>query len=124
MGIFVSGGIGEAEVVELKDIVAGFGVGTSVANAKCIDFALDIIEKEGLPCAKRGKRGGKKQVYRSRGAIEEGKDEMRLAKEAPPEDMEPLLKPMIVKGKIVDEFSFSLEEARARVQEQLKSVKL
>ncbi|NQE45759.1 putative nicotinate phosphoribosyltransferase [ANME-1 cluster archaeon GoMg2] len=124
VGIFVSGGIGEAEVVELKDIVAGFGVGTSVANAKCIDFALDIIEKEGWPCAKRGKRGGKKQVYRSRGVIEEGKDEMKLAKEAPPEDMEPLLKPMIVKGKIVDEFSFSREEARARVQEQLKRVKL
>jgi len=124
VGIFVSGGIDEEEVVELRDVVAGFGVGTSVANAKCIDFALDIIEKEGEPCAKRGKRGGKKQVYRRKGVVEEGEDEIRLAKEAPPNDMESLLKPMILKGKIVEDFSFSLEEARKRVLEQLKSVEL
>lgn len=126
VGIFVSGGIDEEEVVALKEVVAGFGVGTSVSNAKCIDFALDIIEKEGEPCAKRGKRGGKKQVYRRKGVIEAGKEEIRLAKEAPPEDIdiEPLLKPMILKGKIVEDFSFSLEEARRRVQEQLKSVML
>jgi len=122
VGIFVSGGIDEEEVVALKEVVAGFGVGTSVSNAKCIDFALDIIEREGEPCAKRGKRGGKKQVYRRKGVIEEGKDEIRMAKEAPPEDMESLLKPMILKGKIVKDFSFSLEEARKRVLEQLKSV--
>ncbi|MGB2727764.1 MAG: nicotinate phosphoribosyltransferase [Halobacteriota archaeon] len=122
VGIFVSGGIDEEEVVALKDVVAGFGVGTSVSNARCIDFALDIIEREGEPCAKRGKRGGKKQVYRRKGVIEAGKDEIRMAKEAPPEDMESLLKPMILKGKIVKDFSFSLEEARRRVQEQLNSV--
>jgi nicotinate phosphoribosyltransferase len=122
VGIFVSGGIDEAEVAELRDVVAGFGVGTSVANAKCIDFALDIIEKEGEPCAKRGKRGGKKQVYRRKGVIEEERDEIRLAKGAPPKDMVPLLKPMILGGKIVEDFSFSLAEARRRVLEQLKSV--
>lgn len=123
VGIFISGGIDEEEVIALKDIVAGFGVGTSVANARCIDFALDIIEREGEPCAKRGKRGGKKQVYRRKGVIEEDKDEIRLATEAPPMDMEPLLKPMILKGKINDGFSFSLEEARKRVMEQLRIIK-
>lgn len=124
VGIFISGGIDEEEVVELRDVVAGFGVGTSVANAKSIDFALDIIEREGEPCAKRGKRGGKKQVYRRKGVIEAGKDEIRLVKEASPEDMEPLLKPMILKGKIVNDFSFSLEEARRKVLEQLKVVEV
>jgi nicotinate phosphoribosyltransferase len=124
VGIFISGGIDEEDVLALRDIVAGFGVGTSVANARCIDFALDIIEREGEPCAKRGKRGGKKQVYRRRGVIEEGKDEIRLATEAPPEDMEPLLKPMMLKGNINEGFSFSLEEARRRVLEQLKRVDL
>ena len=124
VGIFISGGIDEEEVVALRDLVVGFGVGTSVANARCIDLALDIIEKEGEPCAKRGKRGGKKQVYRKKGVIEEGKDVMRLATEAPPEDMEPLLKPMMLGGKIVEDFSFSLDEARRRVLEQLKSVTL
>ncbi|MDI6811611.1 MAG: nicotinate phosphoribosyltransferase, partial [archaeon] len=115
VGIFISGGIDEEEVIALRDIVSGFGVGTSVANARCIDFALDIIEREGEPCAKRGKRGGKKQVYRRKGVIEEGTDEIRLATEAPPKDMEPLLKPMILKGKINEDFSFSLEEGRGRV---------
>jgi len=124
VGIFVSGGIDEAEVIALKDLVAGFGVGTSVSNAHCIDFALDIIEKEGEPCAKRGKRGGKKQVYRRKGVVEEGKDDIRLANEVPPEDMEPLLKPMIIGGKIVEDFPFSLEEARKKVLEQLKEVEL
>ncbi|RZN38811.1 MAG: nicotinate phosphoribosyltransferase [Methanophagales archaeon ANME-1-THS] len=124
VGIFVSGGIDEDEVLALRDIVTGFGVGTSVANARCIDLALDIIEKEGEPCAKRGKRGGKKQVYRRKGVIKEGEDVIRLANEAPPKDMEPLLKPMVLGGKIVEDFSFSLEEARKRVLEQLQYITL
>jgi len=49
VGIFVSGGINEEDVIELGDVVAGFG-----GNKRC------IIEKEREPCAKRGKRGGKK----------------------------------------------------------------
>ena len=123
VGIFVSGGIDEAEVLALRDIVSGFGVGTSVANARCIDFALDIVECEGKPAAKRGKRGGKKQVYRSKGAIEEGKDVITLAGEeaqALDGDMEPLLKPMIRGGEIVAEFSFEVEDARERVKAQLR----
>ncbi len=122
VGIFVSGGIDEEEVLALRGSVAGFGVGTSVSNARCIDFALDITEKEGEPCAKRGKRGGKKQVYRGKGLDEVTTDEMKLAKELPPENKESLLKPMILKGKIVEDFSFSLEEARKRVLEQLNNV--
>ena len=121
VGIFVSGGIDEAEVLALRGLVAGFGVGTSVANARCIDFALDIVEREGKPSAKRGKRGGKKQVYRSRGIIGEGKDVITLAGEgAPGGDMEPLLEPMIIGGEIVAGFSFSVEEARERVKAQLQ----
>jgi len=123
VGIFVSGGIDEAEVLALRDIVSGFGVGTSVANARCIDFALDIVECEGKPAAKRGKRGGKKQVYRSKGAIEEGKDVITLAGEeaqALDGDMEPLLKPMIRGGEIVAEFSFEVEDAREHVKAQLR----
>jgi nicotinate phosphoribosyltransferase len=124
VGIFVSGGMDEDDISALKDLVVGFGVGTRVANALCVDFALDIIEREGVPCAKRGKRGGRKQVYRKKGIIEEGKDEIRLAQEVPLEDMEPLLKPMIQNGEIAGTFSFSLDEARSRVKEQLKHAKL
>ena len=63
-------------------------------------------------------------MYRQNGVIKEERDEIRLAKEASPKDMdmEPLLKPMILGGKIVEDFSFSLAEARRKVLEQLKDV--
>ncbi|HIH69274.1 nicotinate phosphoribosyltransferase [Methermicoccus shengliensis] len=70
VGIFVSGSMDEHSVAELADIVDGFGVGTSVSAAPPIDFALDIVEKEGVPCAKRGKWGGRKQVWRNWDTLE------------------------------------------------------
>lgn len=62
--LIVSGGLDEEDILELKVITDGFGVGTSISNAKTIDFALDIIEIEGQPLAKRGKKSGRKQVLR------------------------------------------------------------
>jgi nicotinate phosphoribosyltransferase len=61
--LIASGGLGEEEVQALRDVVDGFGVGTSLSNAPTIDYALDIVEVEGVPFAKRGKRSGRKQVY-------------------------------------------------------------
>lgn len=63
--IFVSGGINEnqTELLSLPE-VDGFGIGTSISNSPVIDFALDIVEKEGVPVAKRGKLGGKKSYWR------------------------------------------------------------
>jgi len=114
VGIFLSGGMDEPQISELKDIVNGFGVGSSVAAAKPIDFALDIVEREGVPCAKRGKYGGKKQVYRNWTTL---KGKMELESNQPPPDMDPLLKPILIQGKIV--YSQTLEEARERVLKQL-----
>jgi len=63
--IFVSGGLNEESVKVLSEAGAeAFGVGTSVSNAPTVDFALDIVEIEGKPVAKRGKLGGKKQLWR------------------------------------------------------------
>jgi nicotinate phosphoribosyltransferase len=63
--IFVSGGLNEESVKKLSEAGAdGFGVGTSVSNASTIDFALDIVEADGKSVAKRGKLGGRKQVWR------------------------------------------------------------
>jgi nicotinate phosphoribosyltransferase len=61
--LIASGGLGEEEVRALRDAVDGFGVGTCLSNAPTIDFALDIVEVEGVPFAKRGKWSGRKQVY-------------------------------------------------------------
>jgi len=61
--LIASGGLGEEEVRTLRDVVDGFGVGTSLSNAPTVDYALDIVEMEGVPFAKRGKWSGRKQVY-------------------------------------------------------------
>lgn len=63
--IFVSGGLDDQTVAELARAGAdGFGVGTWISNAPVIDFAMDVVQKAGHPVAKRGKLGGKKQVWR------------------------------------------------------------
>jgi nicotinate phosphoribosyltransferase len=60
--IYVSGGLNEESIKRLYEGgTRGFGVGTSISNAPTID-ALDIVEKEGRPEAKRGKLSGRKQV--------------------------------------------------------------
>ncbi len=63
--IFVSGGLSEKNIRRLKEAGArGFGVGTSISNAPTIDFAMDIVAIGTQPVAKKGKFGGRKQVYR------------------------------------------------------------
>ncbi|MEW6409164.1 MAG: nicotinate phosphoribosyltransferase [Nitrospirota bacterium] len=62
--IFVSGGINEEDIVRLNPVVDAYGIGTSISNAPVIDFAMDIIEVEGKPLAKRGKWSGSKSVLR------------------------------------------------------------
>ncbi|HEY4705546.1 MAG TPA: nicotinate phosphoribosyltransferase, partial [Thermoplasmata archaeon] len=58
--IYVSGGLDEASIPALAAAGAdGFGVGTALSNAPSVDFAMDIVEREGKPAAKRGKFGGR-----------------------------------------------------------------
>ncbi|MCX5885777.1 MAG: nicotinate phosphoribosyltransferase, partial [Proteobacteria bacterium] len=62
--LFVSGGLDEDDIVRLNPVVDGYGIGTSVSNAKVVDFAMDIVEIEDKPIAKRGKMSGSKRVLR------------------------------------------------------------
>jgi len=63
--IFVSGGLDEHSVGRYARAGAdGFGVGSAVSSAQAVDFAMDIVEIEGRPVAKRGKLSWKKQVWR------------------------------------------------------------
>jgi len=65
--IFVSGGIKYENIDELIEAGAdGFGVGTGLSNAPTVDFAMDIVVKEGRPFAKRGKIAGRKYLFRCR----------------------------------------------------------
>jgi nicotinate phosphoribosyltransferase len=61
---YVSGGIKEEDIPVLNPVVDGYGIGTSISNAPVIDYAMDIMEVEGKPIAKRGKWSGSKRVLR------------------------------------------------------------
>ncbi len=61
--IFISGGLDEDVMPILNEVADAYGVGTAIGNAPVLDFALDIVEIEGEPVAKRGKRSGAKQLY-------------------------------------------------------------
>jgi nicotinate phosphoribosyltransferase len=62
--IYVSGGLDEKRILSLNPLVDAYGVGTSISNARVIDLAMDIVEIEGKPLAKRGKMSGSKSVLR------------------------------------------------------------
>jgi nicotinate phosphoribosyltransferase len=61
---YVSGGIKESDIETLNPVVDGYGIGTSISNAPVIDYAMDIMDVEGKPIAKRGKWSGRKSVLR------------------------------------------------------------
>jgi nicotinate phosphoribosyltransferase len=59
---YVSGGISEEDIPVLNPVVHGYGIGTSISNASVVDFAMDLVEIDGKPMAKRGKWSGSKRV--------------------------------------------------------------
>ena len=125
--IYVSGGLNEDSVKTLSAAGAeGFGVGTSVSSGSTIDFAMDITEKQGKPCAKRGKIGGKKQVWRCQKCQT---DVLQSFKQRQPRCPKcggktiPMLQPLVKNGKIVANLP-KPKEIRQYVLEQLERFSL
>ncbi|MEM2897034.1 MAG: nicotinate phosphoribosyltransferase [Candidatus Bathyarchaeia archaeon] len=123
--IYVSGGINEENIEKLcKAGAEGFGIGTSVSNAPAVDFAMDIVEMEGKLCAKRGKLGGKKQVWRCHDCMLDIVQLDKLPRPKCPkchDKTEPLLKPIVLNGKIVAELP-SVDEIRNHVLRQIEKI--
>ncbi|MDO8588679.1 MAG: nicotinate phosphoribosyltransferase [Armatimonadota bacterium] len=119
--IFVSGGIDEEKIIELNPAVDGYGVGTAISSASVIDLAMDIVEIEGKPVAKRGKKSGVKQVLRctqcgeSRLTIEGGDYDRECSCGGAPRE---LLTHVIRGGKLLRPLP-SVHETRDYVIEQL-----
>lgn len=113
--IFVSGGLDENSIQNLT-YADGFGVGTSISNAPTINFALDIVEIKGRPFTKRGKKSGRKQVWRSGNNYTVTLWNQKSRGEA-------LIKPLVKKGKIVSEPK-TPRELRSYVLKQLKGLEL
>lgn len=121
--IFVSGGVNDKNMKELVLAgVDGFGVGTSLSNAPTIDFAMDIVEVEGKPVAKRGKLGGGKKVLRCEKCLEiaVAVREFKKCKRCG-ERVTPALQPLVKDGKIAIEFP-SPDVIRDRVLRQLQKI--
>lgn len=125
--IFVSGGLDEDSVRALGEAGAeAFGVGTSVSNAPTVDFALDIVELEGRPLAKRGKLGGRKQVWRCPRCLTDTVLRLEASRPECPSckgETEPMLKPLIKDGKIVARLP-KPKEIRRYVLRQLERLSL
>jgi nicotinate phosphoribosyltransferase len=98
--IVASGGVDEYEILRLNPVADSYGVGTSIANAPVLNFALDIMEIEGRPMAKRGKWSGAKDVLRKRGSL----DTVVVPAGAPAPAGGPwdaMLKPLLTQGRVV-----------------------
>jgi len=114
--IFVSGGINEKSIEELVDVVDGFGVGTYLSNAPTVDYAMDIVEVEGKPLAKRGKYSGRKEVFR--------KDvlEYYVHPYGSEESGEKMLKKYVENGEIIGKLP-TVKEIREYVLSQLEKIR-
>jgi nicotinate phosphoribosyltransferase len=111
--IFLSGGVTRKDVILYRHCVDAFGIGGAIANAPVTDFGMDIVEINGKPKAKRGKRSGIKQVYR----MPDGRHQVLPVTSPVPSGGSPLIERCIDKGRIVR--TTDMQEARERVQEQL-----
>ncbi len=121
--LLVSGGIDENKILELNEVVDAYGVGTAISNAPVLDFALDIVAIEGQPIAKRGKRSGKKMVYR----CPRCQHTLVLPHGWPivpacdcQQQYENLLTPLLVDGKLIAKYP-GITEIRQHVLNQLQS---
>ncbi len=125
--IVVSGGLDEHNILPLAEAGAdAFGVGTSVTNAPVLNLAMDIVDVEGKPAAKRGKFGGRKDVWRCDDCLEYVVEP--AGEESPNcpecgERTEKALEPLIRDGEIVRDLP-SPDDIRDRVLNQLKKLEL
>ncbi len=123
--IIASGGIDEYQIPGLNPVADGYGVGTSIANAPVLNFALDIMEIEGRPMAKRGKWSGAKDVLRGAGC----RTTVVVPAGRPPAPCpcggrwDPLLKPLITGGRVARDLP-PPRTVREHVLEQIGRVSL
>ncbi len=123
--IIASGGVNDKNITELvKAGVDGFGIGTALSNAPTIDFAMDIVELKGKPVAKRGKLGGRKQVWRCSKCLTDVVLPANAHASKCPScggKTSELLVPLLKRGNMVDK-ELGVDLIRKRVMEQLKKL--
>ncbi len=125
VGIFLSGGLDEWDILKYNEFANAYGIGTSISNAHVVDFAMDIVEVDGELRSKRGKMSGRKQVYRCHRC--KNSQILPLGKEPQPcacrEIPRPMLEELVAAGKIVTELP-EPRDIRSFVLEQLANYEL
>jgi len=123
--LIASGGIDEYQIPRLNPLVDAYGVGTAIASAPVLNFALDIMEIEGQPMAKRGKRSGSKLVFRCRACWQTVVTPAHkpLSRCVCGGELESLLKPLVSAGRLVRDLP-PPRTIREHVLEQLRHVSL
>lgn len=123
--LYASGGIDEEDILRLNPLVDAYGVGTTISNAPVVDFAMDIVEIDGQPMAKRGKRSGAKEVQRCRKCGQDRLHPMGQGIEGCPcgGEMQELLRPLLEQGRLLQPLP-SIAQIRESVLEQLKGCEL
>jgi nicotinate phosphoribosyltransferase len=101
-------------------VVDLYGVGTSISSSPVLDFAMDIVEIDGQPLAKRGKSSGEKQVFLNK---KSGARYVDLASTKARRGFLPLLKPRLESGKLLGR-EHSHSQVREYVLKQIKELKL
>ena len=124
--LFVSGGLDEADILQLNPVADAYGVGTCISNAPVVNFALDLVEVDGRPLAKRGKLSGRKAVFACPSC--DAWVVRPAGRPSPPcaacgGSTVSLLRPLLRGGKPVRDLP-SVRDLRARVLERLARVEL
>jgi nicotinate phosphoribosyltransferase len=119
--LYVSGGLDEEKIKDIMEYADGFGVGTSISNAPTVDFSMDIMEIEGKPIAKKGKKSGSKSLLRCNRCL--NSKVVPFTKQGETcfcgGGMKDLLKPAIKEGKLIKTHP-PVDEIRNYVLKQLK----
>jgi nicotinate phosphoribosyltransferase len=123
--LYVSGGIKEQDLPVLNPVADGYGIGTSISNAPVVDFAMDIVEVEDRPLAKRGKWSGSKRVLEcpkcgKRQIVPANSDASSCPCGASIRD---ILVPVLDRGRQLAEFEIPAE-IRKKVLENVKDIPL
>lgn len=123
--LFISGGLNEYRILEYRNYADAFGVGTAITAAPVIDFSMDIVEVDGRPVAKKGKRSGSKSVLRCKNCLKT--QVVPLGKTLSPcecgGEMVEMLNPFLIKGKMKNPLP-KPAQIRDHVLEQLKKTAL
>ncbi len=128
--IYISGGLGEEDVLEYVDLVDGFGIGSEISAAPPVDFALDIVELTDeignwKPVAKRGKFSGRKNVFRCEKCLKIKVTDWEIENETCDKckiNLKPILIKQIENGKRIQNKP-TIEETRKYVLKQLEIIR-